>query len=377
MITLGRALRLALDWIEAVAVEPTAPEAAIGRIAASDIVAPVGEGTAPGARSAGHAAVLLGWGEEVTPAAARVMASAGITHLDVFRKPRVGVLVLVGRVPAFPGSPAGERWAPLLDALRRWGGDIVATATVGDGSPALADEIDAMLAQDVDLLVLVAPGTASARAQIECALTPRFTRAKLPPVAVAPGVLVGGAAAETAIIAVAGTAAECSALLAVLVRPMLRKLSGYRRFRPRPLPVRLLQAAWGPTTVWRLIWARFGGGGTARPLDGSNPGLRAFPAKADALLVLRPSRLPYSVHQFAWALPVAEAGEAAWLSEEEQGAALAGRHDFCCDPPGPRVLAIAGHHEGDRRAFVADFVRECHRLGWRAACIGREALVSD
>lgn len=330
--------------------------------------------------------VILTAGEVITPPAVGAMTAAGISELDVFRRPRV-LLVTVGsgfgerrqgggaHSPAAeasdPPQSAGEDGIPvprpgdgnvsmLAAAVTQAGCDVVHAVTAAPDPEGLAGIFRRGLHESVDV-ILTAGGTApAAEGPVAEAWRAVGGRVLIESLAARPGrSFLAGLHTDTWLIGLSPAPASSLAVFTLLVRPFLLRLAGRERVAPPVVRARLTSGCPCDSHYPRLVWARLRGPGpfTAEPAIDPARGRMYYPMNANSLLLVHPGPGWLSSNQYVWAIYL----DAADLP----GAA---ERLLPSEPPRPLVFGVAGPG-GSSRAAVVD------RLGQALAGEGLQVAV--
>lgn len=200
-------------------------------------VAP-GEGMVQAADDLGAGDPLLPRGRRLRPQDIGACAGVGITHLEVFRRPRVAVIptgdevVAAGAAPS-PGQVRDINTPALVAAVTEAGGEARPYAVVPDDPEALKQTVaDALEHTD---LVLIAGGSSVGTRDWTLEVLLSFPGAELlvHGVSIRPGKpLIGVTLAERLLIGLPGNPVSALVVFEQFIRPYLRRLSGEERVLP-------------------------------------------------------------------------------------------------------------------------------------------------
>ena len=236
---------------------------------------------------------VLAAGDVLTPARLAVLASFGMTQVEVVRRPRVTILTTGDELIAADQSLGhGQRYnsnGPLLAGLLADAGAEVLTVRHCDDDPArLARELAALCAPDVDLLVTCGGVSAGEADHLPSTIATlgevQFWKLRMKPGMPA----LFGRIGSTRVFALPGNPVSVGVTFQVLVRPLLDRMLG--RVARRSMQVRLA-TAWSKPHP-RLEFLRVtlaqdeGGAWLATPLAHQGSGALSKLAVADALLRL-------------------------------------------------------------------------------------------
>jgi molybdopterin molybdotransferase len=258
-----------------------------------------GAHVAPRGSEAEEGAVALERGRRIDPAALAVLASCGRVRPRVGRRPRVAVLVtgdeIVPPATARPG-PAQIRNSngPAIEALARAAGaDVVPLGAVPDERDALDRAIADGLAR-ADVLVVSGGVSAGKYDLVEPALAGAGAAFFFTGVAIKPGApLVFARAGAVLVFGLPGNPVSTQVTFELFVRPCLLRLQGARALLAPRVPVSLGGAfanRSGRTSHAPAVVAVEDGRLVARPVRTQGSGDLAAHARANALVVLAPSR---------------------------------------------------------------------------------------
>ncbi|MFO7246017.1 MAG: molybdopterin-binding protein [Thermaerobacter sp.] len=305
--------------------------------------------------------VILKAGEVITPPAVGAMTAAGVSEVDVFRRPRVLLLSVSGGDEA-PGAarPGDGNLSMLAAAVTQAGCDVVHTAAVAPDATALTGIFRRVLDEDVDVVICAGgtvPGAEGVAAEAWRAVGGHVLVDALD---CRPGrSFLAGLHTHTWLVVLSPAPAASLAVFALLVRPFLLRLAGRERVVPPVVRARLTAGCPCDPRYTRLVWARLRGPGpfTAEPAVDPDRGRLYYPVNANSLLLLPPGPGLLSGNQYAWAV---------WLDGQE-AAGAAGRL-LPVEPARPLVFAVAGAPGPQRRAVL-------ERLGHALAGEGLQVAV--
>lgn len=282
---------------------------------AADIVIEAGTAAGANVRPAGedyaNGTLALRRGSVLTPAALGVLASFGLTRIDVARRPRA-VLLTTGDELVAPGRPLGfgeihdSNHASLGALLVQHGVELIRHEHVRDDPAALRDALR-RAGEDADLVVS-SGGVSAGEADFMPMLVSELGRVHFWKVRIKPGMpFLFGAVGRALMFALPGNPVSGIAIFLTLLRPGIDALVGAAPPRP-PLRARLDQAINKRHARMEFQRARLDCDGdgrlavTAFPRQGS--GMLRGVAEADALVVLPEGARAFAVGDIVDVLPL-------------------------------------------------------------------------
>ncbi len=226
--------------------------------------------------------LALAAGTRIGARQAALLAAVGVTSLSVHRRPRVAILstgdeVVSGRTPDSNGAA--------LDALVTALGALPVRRAVGDRLDAVAAALSSGLAT-CDVVLTVGGVSIGERDHVPAALATLGADVRVHGVPMKPGKpFLFALARGKPVLGLPGSPSACLVAFEVFARPALLALAGAARRERATVPVRLAEPAAGKPGRARLLWARVGSDGRARPLGRDAAQVRG-PALADALLLV-------------------------------------------------------------------------------------------
>jgi len=234
-----------------------------------------------------------------------VLAMVGAAHVQVVRRPVVGILSTgdeIVELDAFDEVLAGRRIAnsngPMLAAAVRAAGAVpVMLGVAADHLDALEARIDEALDKNVDMLVISAGASMGEHDLVKRALDLRgfelaFWRARVRPGSpLAFGTIPRDNAAPVAIFNLPGNPVSAFVTCELFVKPALRRMQGRKAHLPRLVTVRLAERVRSNPGLARFLRVRLeapdaDGLPRARLTGPQGSGVLTSAARADALLIV-------------------------------------------------------------------------------------------
>jgi molybdopterin molybdotransferase len=248
--------------------------------------------------------VAVAMGTLVGPAQLGVLASVGATHVDVHRRPRVGILSsgdeLVD-VDRFDEVVAGRRvvasnsytlWALVLAA----GAEPVDLGLVGDDPAAIRARVEQGLSS-CDALLTSGGVSVGAFDFTRAVMTELGAELRLWRVRMRPGAPIGfGLLRGMPWLGLPGNPVSAMVTFELFARPVLRRMAGHRLLFRRPVPVRLAEAITLAAPLMHFMRAVVtpatdGAPATARLTGPQGSGLLTSMERANALVVVPEDRV--------------------------------------------------------------------------------------
>ena len=306
------------------------------------------------------------------PADLAACAAAGVSQVEVVRKPRVAVittgdeLVDVGTAAPGPGAILDSNAVLLAACVRRYGGEVGFTQRVADDEEALAGVVRAAIAaSDV---VLVNAGSSAGRDDYTARIFARFGTVVVHGVAIRPGhplvlAVAAGSQRSVPLLGIPGYPVSAAICADLFLRPLLERLGSLDGPEPRELEVELTRKLFSPLgedEYVRAVAARVEGRLVATPLR-RGAGVITSLSRANVLITIP----RFSEGARAGTRVTARALRP--LAQIERTLLAVGSHDVALDLLAGRLAAhdieLVSAHVGSIAGLVALRERSAHLAG--------------
>ncbi|TAM61441.1 molybdopterin biosynthesis protein [bacterium] len=295
------------------------------------------------------------------------LAAAGVTHLEVVRRPRVAVIttgseLVAPDVQPRPGEILDSNGVLLAASVEAWGGVPVAQERVPDDLAALAHALEVALEQ-CDAVVINA-GSSAGREDYTARVIAERGDVVVHGVAIRPGhPLILGAARGKPVLGIPGYPVSAALCAELFLRPLVERLSGRRSAQPERVQARLARKLFSPLgeeEYVRAVVAPVDGTLTALPLKRGAGAISSL-ARANALLLSPRESEGYRQGEFAPALLLRSPGRVA------RTLLAAGSHDVALDALSAALRArgydLVSSNVGSIAGLVSLKARACHLAG--------------
>ena len=329
-------------------------------------IAEPGEDVRPGA-------ILVERGTTVTPAVAAALAASGLPTVQVFRRPRVALVATGTELVEADDEEARElpqgrvvnsNAVALLGELEAAGCVATYHGIVADDAGSLMRAFGTLAAgYDVVLTtggVSVGRSDLVHRTWLDLGASRLVGRIDLKP----GGPFFAGRLGEAWAVGLSGTPVACLAAFHLLVRPLLRRISGARHAVRPHRPGILVHPFPRATDRMRALWARVVQGPGPLPwvelLVGAGHGTLASMLSADALVLVPPGTAP---------LPEGSRVTTLFLGMPEDRDRL----EVGPARAGPLVVGVVGESGSGKTTVIAELLGRLRARGVRAAAVKHAA----